>query len=82
MLAPISIVNSGCSGRVIATIALSMAWRMSSSETPCLRALGRISTTTTLVVVVSPCNGEILKGFNTWAKALQPVGEGGLRACS
>ena len=34
------------------TTAFSNAWRMSSSEIPCLWALGRISTTTTLVVAV------------------------------
>ena len=49
----INIVKSGCSGRVVAAMALSMAWRMSSSEMPCLRALGRTSTATTVVVTVS-----------------------------
>jgi hypothetical protein len=40
----------------MAAIALLMAWRMSSSEIPCLRALGRISTTTTLVVASTSGN--------------------------
>ena len=42
----------GRSDRVIDAIALLIAWRMSSSEIPCLRALARISTATTLVVAV------------------------------
>lgn len=43
-------VQSGWSGVVIAATALVQAWRMLSSDIPCLRALGTISTATTLVV--------------------------------
>lgn len=48
----------GLVGTVMEATAFSNAWRMSSSEIPCLWALGRISTATTLVVTVFVGNGR------------------------
>ena len=57
MSAPTIIVKSGWSGVVIAATALLNQFRMSSSEIPCLRALGEISTVTTLASIVHPASG-------------------------
>ena len=55
---PMIMEKSGWSGTAMEATAFSNAWRMSSSEIPCLWALGRISTATTLVVVLRVGNGR------------------------